>query len=83
MDVFRLGRELEVDELHVLPAAEANILHEGLQKGLGAGFTVRQRPGNDGVEHIGLFDAARDMQELEERVEVFDIVDTGTLGLAI
>jgi hypothetical protein len=77
VDVFGLGRKFEVDELHVLPPAEANILHEGLQEGLGTGFSECQRPCNDGVKNIRLFNAARDVEELDKGVKILDIVDAG------
>lgn len=78
MNVFRLGRELEVHKLHVLASSEADVPHEGLQESLSAGLANCQRPRYDCVENIRLLDAASDVEELEERVEVLDVVDAET-----
>ena len=80
MDVFGLGRQFKVDELHVLPPTETDILHEGLQEGLSAAFSECQRPCNDRVEDIRLLNAARNVEEFDKRVKILDIVDAGRFG---
>lgn len=80
MNVFGLGRKFKVNKLHVLPPTETDIFHEGLQQGLGAGFPECQRPCNDGVEDIRLFNAACNMEELNKGVKILDIVDARCFG---
>jgi hypothetical protein len=78
VDVFCLGRKLEINKLHVLSPTKAEILHEGLQEAFSARGSVGQWPGNDRVEHVGLLDTARDVKKLEKRVEIADVVDAET-----
>jgi hypothetical protein len=64
MNVFRLRRNLEVDKRHVLLSPEAKVSHERLQNGLSLRVAPSQRPGDNGVEDLGLFYTAGDAQEL-------------------
>lgn len=73
--VFRLSRELKIDEFEVFLAPQTKILHERLQEGLGTGVTTGQRPSNDCIEHVRLFEAASKSKKSQKRVEVPDIVD--------
>lgn len=81
VDVFRLWWQFEVDKLHVLLAAQAEILHERLQDGLGACLANCKRPGNDCVEHVRLLDAAGNPKELELRMKIPDVVHTERVSL--
>lgn len=52
MDVLSLGWKLEINKFHVLPSAEAEILHEGLKKDLSPGKTKGQGSNYDSVEDL-------------------------------
>jgi hypothetical protein len=75
VDVLRFGRQLEVNKLHILLSTETDVNHERLQKSLTTSISNTQRSGNDCVEDISLLNATRDVQELEQRMEILDIVD--------
>lgn len=78
MDILCLGRQLEVNKLHILPAAKAEICHEGLQENLGTGKPIGQRSSNDSVEQFRLLNATRDVEELEQRMKILDVVHTSS-----
>lgn len=77
VNVLRLGGKLEVNKRHVLLAAKAKVKHQRLQQRLSASLAASQGPRNDGVENLGLLDTARDVEELEQGVDILDAVDTG------
>ena len=76
VDVLGLGWKFEVDKRHVFLASQAEVIHQRLQQAFSAGITLGQRPRDDRVENLRLLDTARDVEELEQRMEILDAVDT-------
>lgn len=72
VQILLLFRELEIDKFHVLLAPEADVPDQGLKNGLTAAVTVMQLAGDVGVEDLCLLDSSREVQKLDQRVQVFD-----------
>jgi hypothetical protein len=66
VDILLLGRQFEVDKLHILPATQTKVMHERLEKFFAMAIARVQLATDLGVEDLGLFDAAGDVEESDE-----------------
>lgn len=77
MDILLLGGEFQIHEFHVFLSSKAYILHQRLKKRFCTGIPDGQLPCNLLVEHLWLFNTAGDVEELDQRLQVLDGIDTG------
>lgn len=72
VDILLLGWQFEIYKLHVLPATETKVMHEGLKKYFTMAFTIGQLASDLGIEDFGFLDTASDMKEPDQGVKVLD-----------
>lgn len=76
MQILSLLGKLEINKLHVFLSPKADILHQRLQNDFCAAITRHELSSDCRVEYLGLFNASSDVQEFDQRLEIFYRIDT-------